>query len=270
MVVSRFDPEAVASIVASTDSDQQHYLLNPPVSVLRSLVPASATDDGDLPPLGVLARKNTLYDVRQQFPLASRLQELIEEGQVALRKSPIDQNTTVLVSESELIAFVVIEETVEWLTMDESKDSAGLFGELEELWDDSEQYSLRTPPLTVTLDSATETLGESFGDRFTRAVEWAEELADPTEFHAIRAAVVIGAAEEHLHYEVSKWGEDASVASKASFSRHKGDLEDRGLVRTEKAQVLMGRPRQRLFLTDEYRDLLAEEGLDALLAAATE
>jgi hypothetical protein len=261
----------VASIFASTDSNQQHYLLNPPVAVLRSLVPASATDDdGDLPPLRVLARKNTLHDIRQQFPLASRLQELIDEGQVALCKSPIDQNTTVLVSETELIAFVLIEETVEWLTMDESKDSAGVFTELDELWDDSEQYRLRTPPLTATLDSATETLGESFGDRFERAVEWAEALPDPTEFHAIRAAVVIGAAEEQLHYEVSKWGEDASVASKASFSRHKVELEERGLVRTEKVQVPMGRPRQRLFLTDEYRDLFDEEGLDALLAAATE
>jgi hypothetical protein len=162
---------------------------------------------------------------------------------------------------------VLIEETTEWLTTDKSGDPERVFSEVEALWDDSEQYPLRTPPLTATLDSATETLGESFGDRFERAVEWAEELPDPRAFHAIRAAVAIGAAEEQLHYEVSKWGEDTSVASKASFSRHKGDLEDRGIVRTEKVQVPMGRPRQRLFLTDEYRELLDEDGLDALLAA---
>jgi hypothetical protein len=266
----RPEGDAIHELFTGIDPDQRHYLLNPPLSVLDGLGGAATTTGTSLPPLRILAQNDTLYETRHRFPLGSRLQELIDDGQVTLRKSPVDQNTTALVSDTELTTFVVIGDLIEWFRPAESGDPPGLFAELDELWDDSERYSLRTPPLAPTLDAARERLGDSFADRFTRAVEWDDELSDPTEFHAIRAAVVIGAAEEQLHYDVSKWGENAGVASKASFSRHKGDFEEGGLVRTEKVAVDMGRPRQRLFLTEEYRDLLDQEGLDALLAAAME
>jgi DNA-binding HxlR family transcriptional regulator len=260
--------DAIQKVFTGIDPNQRHYLLNPPLSVLDALVDAVTATDTSIPPLRILARNDTLYETRQRFSLASRLQELIDDGRVTVRKSPVEQNTTALVSETGLTTFVVIADLVEWLQTDEPGDPAGLFAELDELWDESERYSLLTPPLAPTLDAARERLGETFADRFARAVEWGENRPDPTEFHATRAAVVIGAAGEQLHFDVSKWGEDTGVASKATFSRQKGDLEERGLVRTEKVAVDMGRPRQRLFLTEKYRDLLDEEGLDGLLATA--
>ncbi|MFW6153464.1 MAG: hypothetical protein ACOC42_03805, partial [Halobacteriota archaeon] len=49
-----------------------------------------------------------------------------------------------------------------------------------------------------------------------------------------------------LLYDVSKWGEDIGLASKATFSRKKSELEDAGVIDTEKEYIDVGRPRLRL------------------------
>jgi hypothetical protein len=54
-----------------------------------------------------------------------------------------------------------------------------------------------------------------------------------------------------LLYDISKWGEDVGLASKATFSRTKTDLEEAGVVATEKVPIEVGRPRLRLRLGDD-------------------
>lgn len=47
-------------------------------------------------------------------------------------------------------------------------------------------------------------------------------------------SLLVVAKNEELLYDISKWGKDAGVASKATFSRMKQQLEEMGLVNTEK------------------------------------
>jgi len=49
-------------------------------------------------------------------------------------------------------------------------------------------------------------------------------------------------------YEISRWGEDTGLASKATFSRAKNRLEDGGMIATEKVPIDVGRLRLRLML----------------------
>lgn len=260
--------EVVRELLAEADPTADHYLLDPSPRTIDGLVAASETVD-ELPLIRILARREVLYGLRHNFPLASRLEDLTTDGSVSIRETPVENSTSVLVSPTTLSILLQVEDVTRSLDGDDPDAISSLFSESEELWDSGEAYSLRTPPLTTALDGATERLGESFARQFEAAVEWAETLSDPSTFSAVRAAVAIGAAEEQLHYDVSKWGEDTGVASKASFSRHKGDLEELGIVRTEKVSVPMGRPRQRLFLTEEYRERFEEDGLEVLLADAT-
>ena len=44
------------------------------------------------------------------------------------------------------------------------------------------------------------------------------------------------------------------LASKATFSRMKGRLEEQGVIATEKVPIDVGRPRLRLRLGDQLRD----------------
>ena len=68
-------------------------------------------------------------------------------------------------------------------------------------------------------------------------------------------------------YDISRWGEDTGVASKATFSRTKTRLEDRGLIDTTKVPIDVGRPRLRLLLGDER---LQEADIDDLASVAQE
>jgi len=80
------------------------------------------------------------------------------------------------------------------------------------------------------------------------------------------ALTLLAAAKQEIQlYEISRWGEDVGLASKATFSRAKGRLEDQGMIATEKVPLDVGRPRLRLQLgADRLRDVDAS----ALPAAA--
>ena len=76
--------------------------------------------------------------------------------------------------------------------------------------------------------------------------------------------LLAAARNEQLLYDVSRWGEEVGLASKATFSRTKTALENAGLVGTEKVPIDVGRPRLRLTLAPE----LAGQPVDALAREA--
>ena len=74
---------------------------------------------------------------------------------------------------------------------------------------------------------------------------------DEEDLSEVTVALLVAAKNEQLLYDISKWGEDTGVASKATFSRTKTNLEERGLIDTEKVPIDVGRPRLRLKLADD-------------------
>jgi hypothetical protein len=81
----------------------------------------------------------------------------------------------------------------------------------------------------------------------------------------VTISLLVAAKNGELLYDISKWGEDIGLASKATFSRTKTQLEDRGLIDTEKVPIDVGRPRLRLKLGD---DRLTEADADELASVA--
>jgi hypothetical protein len=67
----------------------------------------------------------------------------------------------------------------------------------------------------------------------------------------VTISLLVAAKNGELLYDISKWGEDIGLASKATFSRTKTKLEDMGLIDTEKVPIDVGRPRLRLKLADD-------------------
>ncbi|KPN32124.1 hypothetical protein SY89_02884 [Halolamina pelagica] len=67
----------------------------------------------------------------------------------------------------------------------------------------------------------------------------------------VTISLLVAAKNDVLLYDISKWGEDVGIASKATFSRTKTRLEELGLIDTEKVPIDVGRPRLRLKLGDE-------------------
>ena len=69
---------------------------------------------------------------------------------------------------------------------------------------------------------------------FQTMLESAENITDIDELDEVGLSLLVAAKHEQLLYDISHWGEDADVASKATFSRKKTQLEKQGLLETEK------------------------------------
>jgi hypothetical protein len=74
--------------------------------------------------------------------------------------------------------------------------------------------------------------------------------------------LLVAGRHELLLHDLSTWGEELGVASKATFSRGKTALIEDGILTSEKVPIEVGRPRLRLLLTDEHAALSITELLD--------
>ncbi|MEZ3116463.1 DUF5821 family protein [Halobaculum sp. MBLA0147] len=256
--------ETVSELFAETDGVV--YLTNATADDVEELVDAAEAFDGDLPTLRVLGIGEELRKVRRDFLVASRAADLVDEGYLALGEREPTQNTTVLVSESSLYAPVHVDTARGTLLTDDAEFVAETYEWCERNWERAESFDLRTPPLSVVRDTMDAEFRPDAREDFDRVLDGAAEARDTTELDEVVASLLVAAKHELLHYDVSKWGEDIGLASKATFSRKKGKLEEMGVITTEKETLEMGRPRQRLVLTDDYREEVDRNGLSTLLA----
>ena len=96
-------------------------------------------------------------------------------------------------------------------------------------------------------------------------LEATETVDSESPLDEVAISLIVAAKNRVLLYDISKWGEDVGLASKATFSRTKTHLEDTGLIDTEKVPIDVGRPRLRLRFADED---LHDASIDDLLERA--
>jgi hypothetical protein len=261
--------ETMRRVLTETAGESVRYLVNPTAEYLFALTIVGNRSD-ELEPVRVLGRREVVRQLRQDFTVGSRMSNLVDDDLVAIREGELDDETPMLVADNSVHTLVLLEETAGSVPSRDPAFVTEVFDACDQRWAAAEPYSIRIPPLRSLRVSMTARLGDPFRDGFETALDVAETLRDRTEFHPVRAAIVVAASERLLHYDLSKWGEDSGLASTASFSRHKTDLEDENVITTEKEPVEMGRPRQRLLLTDEYRRLLEDEGLTTVIERISE
>jgi hypothetical protein len=117
------------------------------------------------------------------------------------------------------------------------------------------------------LDSLGEEFNSAVESDFRTVLESVEDMDDSGELDEVGLSLLVAAKHEQLLYDISKWGEDVGVASKATFSRTKTHFEEQGLLETEKVPIDVGRPRLRLLLGDER---LHEADTEELASVARE
>jgi hypothetical protein len=132
-------------------------------------------------------------------------------------------------------------------------------------WESADPFDLRTPPRSRVDSALRETIGDEMAETFSAVLASVEAVRGDDELDEVALSLLVAAKHEVLLYDISKWGEDIGVASKATFSRVKNKLEDAGLITTEKVPMDIGRPRLRLLLGD---DRLAEASPDELVSVA--
>jgi hypothetical protein len=234
------------------------YVVDPARETLEELV--SVMSGTETPPVKLLATDRVLKDVMDDFLVASRAADLVEEGRIELRSYDGGENTLV-VSEETVLAVVRAGDHVAGLGTDDAEFVTSANDRYEAAWADADPFVLRTPAISRVRDSLEADLGEATANDFGAVLDSLETArGDGEGLDEVTISLLVAAKNRELLYDVSKWGEDVGIASKATFSRTKTRLEELGLLETEKVPIDVGRPRLRLLLGDDrLRDADAAE-----------
>ena len=230
------DQEFTETIHSFLDEADTVLVVNPAPEVFQIIIQTATQFDDDLPGFQVLATPDVLKTGAEDFILASQVADLIDRGTLELRTTTDIARNSLLVSDDEVITVVTLEDELTGLRSTDDDLVENVRSTFEDEWNDSETFTLRTPPLS----RIQETLGEEFGDAiegdFMMIVESAETIPEEGgDLDEVALALLVAANNEVLLYDISKWGEDIGLASKATFSRTKTQLEDRGLIETEES-----------------------------------
>ncbi|MFB6228393.1 MAG: transcriptional regulator TbsP [Halobacteriales archaeon] len=251
------DDVLVEFIQGSTDP---LTVIGPSETVIEHLVEVGTSVD-DAPTVRLLAAKSTLKDAIGDFIVAGRAADLVADGVLSVRTTDSPPGNDLIVSEEDVSALIVAGDSAGAVSTDDEAFVEHTRGFYDDVWADADEFSLRTPPLSQVRNTLGDDLSsdvEADFDAVLSSLETARGNGDGLD--KVTISLLVAAKNKELLYDISKWGEDIGIASKATFSRTKTNLEELGLLDTEKVPIDVGRPRLRLkFGDDRLEDANAEE-----------
>jgi hypothetical protein len=253
--------EVLETVFESTDA---LLLVDPTGETVEALTTVTSTV-ATPPSVRVLTEAAVLKNVMDDFVVASNAADHIESGTLSVRTGTGAANALVLTDEA-VWALVGADDHVAALGTDADDFVAAARDTYESQWERAEPFSLRTPPLSLVRETLGEDIGQDTRADFDATLDALQSAREATgEFDEVMLTLLVAARNDVLLYDISKWGEDVGIASKATFSRTKTTLEEEELIRTEKVPIDVGRPRLRLKLNEDR----FEEATPAELAAVT-
>ncbi|MFC4553315.1 MULTISPECIES: transcriptional regulator TbsP [Halorussus] len=244
----------IGEILRSVIDDAPETLLvvNPSRDTIEELINVATAYDGDLPSLRMLAQEGTLKDVMEDFIVASNAADLIDAGNLSLRTTSEVPSNSLLVTDEVVVALVTAADHVGGLTAANGTFVSEAYESYNDQWESADEFSLRTPPITRVRETLGEEISPDAQEDFDEVLASMETArGDGDGLDEVTISLLVAAKNEALLYDISKWGEDVGIASKATFSRTKTKLEDMGLIGTEKVPIDVGRPRLRLKLAND-------------------
>ena len=257
--------ETVAQLLAETDPDDVVYVVSPPEWTVRATIGAAAMTGESSPTIRIVGDGRVLRRVRRDFLTASEAASLVEDGTLEFREDPPEETNRAIVTSDGVYAVIAAGGHARLLADDDETMRTAALEAAEEAWEAAEPFNLRTPGIDRVSETMREEFGATFSQQFTEGLDVARGMRDRTEFDPVAASLLVAAHNDELHYDVSRLGEDLGLGSRATYSRIKSQLEDDGIITTEKVKVQMGRPRQRLHLADQYSQIADDRGVTDLI-----
>ncbi|MFB6255113.1 MAG: transcriptional regulator TbsP [Haloplanus sp.] len=246
------------------ESADSLLLVDPAREMIEALT--AVTSAAETPPsIRLLAETAVVKDVMDDFVVASNAADHVASGTLTVR-TETGAASALLLTDDSVWALVGVGDRVAALG-----DADGAFVKAtretyEGRWEQATPFDLRTPPLSRVRKTLGEEIGQDTRADFDATLDALQSAREATGgFDEVTLTLLVAARNDVLLYDISKWGEDVGIASKATFSRTKTTLEEEGLIRTEKVPIDVGRPRLRLKLNEER----FEKATPAELAAVT-
>jgi len=257
--------ELLTTTLAAATNDC--WIIDPTPETTAAIVDV-ATDDTRLPRLRLLAAEDALKATVDDFLIASRIADLIDNDELAVRTLDAPTANSLILTKQTVTAVVAGGKQVAGLRTDDSEFVETTRSSVTDRWAAADPFRLRTPAISQIRATLAADIGPAIREDFDQllaSLETARGGGDSLD--EVTISLLIAAKNEVLLYDISKWGEDVGIASKATFSRTKSRLEESGVITTEKVPIDVGRPRLRLQLGD---DRLREAPTDKLAAIAIE
>lgn len=233
---------------------EELYVVNPAEASIEAVVTEVAT--GSEPPtVRLFVEERTLKEVLRDFLTASRLADLTAGGEITVRTLREVPRASLLLTDETLLTIVEGRDSIAGLTADSEEFVTETYDHYRRRWKRANTFSLRTPPLSEVHETMAAEIGEDAVTDLDAILDTLDATDGDGGIDEVTIALLVAANNRELLYDISRWGEDINLASKATFSRVKTDLEEAGIIATEKVPIEVGRPRLRLVLgTDELRD----------------
>lgn len=233
-----------------TRADGNIFLVNPTEETMRELV--SIFGSIETPPeIRLFADEGPLKDLTEDFIVASTIADLVDEDLLSVRILEQAPHSSFMLAERFVVSLLKSDEQVAGLVSTDDSFVTSTYSHYRSRWDDADSFSLRTPPLSEIRETLDTEIGPTAVADFDRVLETLERARGNGDgLDEVTIALLVAANNGELLYDISRWGEDIRLASKATFSRSKNQLEDKGLIDTEKVPIDVGRPRLRLMLGD--------------------
>jgi len=245
---------------AIAEVDGELYLVNPTRETMREFVSTYGVA-AEPPAVSLFVDPEPLKELVDDFLIASSLADLVEDDSVSVRTLDAVPRHSLLLGKGVVVSLVEVGDQVCGLTTTDESFVTATNGHYESRWEEAEKFTLRTPALSRVMETLEEEIGPEVAADFDRILETLETARGGGQgLDEVTIALLVAARHRELLYDISRWGEDIRLASKATFSRSKNQLEDSGLIDTEKVPIDVGRPRLRLMLgSEELRDATIEE-----------
>ncbi|MFC7199742.1 transcriptional regulator TbsP [Halospeciosus flavus] len=228
------------------------FVVNPSADMIESVIETATHYEGELPEIRMLADRRLLKNVMDDFLVATNAADLIEADTLSLRTVEDSTRSSLFVTESQIVALVTADDNVGGLVTDDEEFVDAAYETVEADWEAADEYTLRTPGISRIRQTLDDEISPEVEEDFENVLASLESArGDGDGLDEVTISLLVAARNRVLLYDISKWGEDVGIASKATFSRTKTKLEDMGLIDTEKVPIDVGRPRLRLKLADE-------------------
>lgn len=230
----------------------------PSAATVRALVSVLAELDGVS--VRLLSTEAAFKDARGDFLVASAAADLVAVDRLEIRTSD-EFALPVIIATEAVVALLPMGTRVAGLVTDDEPFVATATEHVAELWTAAEPATLHTPARSRVRETLEAEFGPDVAADFDAGLG-ALETARTSEAGVgeVTLSLLVAAKHEEQIYEISKWGDDVGLASEATFSLTKNQLEEQGLIESEKTQRERGRPRHRLVLADDrLRDADAVE-----------
>jgi len=243
------------------------FIINPSRDAIKGLITVLSRADAP-PDVRLFAAEGPLKDLTDDFLVASAVADLIDSGTLSVRTLADVPNHALVVSEESVVSLVESGGRTAALATTDEGFVAATIEEYESRWADAETFRLRTPARSTVMETLASDIGPETADDFEAVLDSLEAARGNGDgLDEVTVSLLVAARNDELLYDISKWGEDIGLASKATFSRTKSRLEDNDLLDTEKVPIDVGRPRLRLMLGDES---LEDADIDELASTANE